>query len=121
MKFLASFFHRSPKSSKRNGFEHLLHRVGEHIAAIGMCMLLVLLLGVLLFDGLIFYINVVRQRQPPSANERKINLSEKNIADVLILLDARQKEFDEILNALTTTKRATSSIITQPEIPRVGH
>jgi hypothetical protein len=110
MKSLASFFHRSAKDSKQNNFARLFHVVRKHLVAAGMCVLALLLLGVLIFDGFVFYENIMRQRQPATGSEKKIELFEKEVADTLLLLDARQKKFDEILTSISAPKIATSSL-----------
>lgn len=91
-------------SSFRNTiFAFVLRIVREHMITVGMGVLALLFVGVLLFDGWVFYANIVQQREPAAAREKKINLSEKGVADVLILLDARQKKFDETLNGISQT------------------
>lgn len=109
MNTLSSFFHRASKDSKQNIFAHALRIAREHAIAIGMCMTVLLCAGVLLFDGVIFYTDVVRPRAPVTGNEKKINLSEKEVTDTLMLVDDRQKEFNDILNSLGGPGNAASS------------
>lgn len=88
----------------------MLRIVREHIVATGMCTLALLFVGALLFDGAVFYADVVRSRAPITANEKKANLSEQEVIDTLKLVDDRQKEFDEILGNVSKPVNATSSI-----------
>jgi len=81
-----------------NRFSFFFNVLRKHGVVVGTIALALLLIGVLFFDGLIFYANVIRPREAAPGRERKIILSEKAIADTVRLLDDRQREFDAILN-----------------------
>lgn len=100
MRFLNTLFSIEPKGGKPNRFSFLSNALREQGVVIGIGALTLFLMGLLLFDGLIFYTNVIRPRQAATGRERKINLSEKSIADTLKLLDNREKEFNDILTGL---------------------
>ena len=114
MNFFASLFRRVPKESKPNKLGYLLRSVREHAIIVSTCALVFLLVGVLLFDSFVFYTTVVQERKPVSGNEKKIDLSEKEVTDTLMLLDERQKNFDEILGQFGGAKIATSSASVRP-------
>ncbi len=90
-------------------FSFFLTVLQEHGVVAGTTVLALLLAGILLFDGLIFYARVIRAREATTDSERKINLSEQEIADTLKLLDNREKKFNDILAGLDETGNATSS------------
>ena len=121
MNFLTSFFHRSPQDTKRNTTAHLLRMLQERLVLIGSYTLALLFIAVLLFDGLVFYQNVLQPRASIAEGQQKTALSEKGVADTFMLLDARQKKFDEILSTVSPTKHATSSSTILPEVPKVRH
>lgn len=109
MRFLNSLFSIEPKGGKPNRFSFLFNALREHGVVIGIIALTLFLMGLLLFDGLIFYTNVIRPREAATGRERNINLSEKSIADTLNLLDAREKEFNDILTDLGGVGNIASS------------
>lgn len=109
MRFLNTLFSIEPKGGKPNRFSFLFNALREHGVVIGIIALTLFLMGILLFDGLIFYTNVIRPREAATGKERKINLSEKGMADTLKLLDNREKEFNDILAGLGGTGNTASS------------
>lgn len=107
MRFLNSLFSSEPKSVKPSRFSLLFNVLREHGIVIGITALALFLIGMVLFNGLIFYTNVIRPRKAATGRERKINLSEKSMADTLKLLDNREKEFNDILMGLSRTGTPT--------------
>lgn len=109
MRFLNTLFSIETKGGKPNRFSFLFNALREHGVVIGITALTLFLMGIVFFDGIIFYTNVIRPRQAATGSERKINLSEKGMADTLELLDAREKEFNDILTGLGGAGSAASS------------
>lgn len=110
MNFFTSLFHRAASSgAKQNRLARIFRILREHAVVIGMLTLVSLAAGVLLFDGLIFYRDVVAVRQPAAGSGKKISLSEKEISKTMKLLDARQKAFDAILDTFGGAENAASS------------
>lgn len=110
MNFFTSFFHRGASSgAKQNRSARIFRILREHAVVIGTLTLAALAAGVLLFDGLVFYVDVITVRQPAAGSGKKINLSEKEIAETMKLLDARQKEFDAILDTFGGGNSASST------------
>jgi len=109
MRFLNSLFRREPKGSKSERFSLLFNVLREHGVVIGVTALALFLIGILFFDGLLFYANVIRAREAATGSERKINLSEQGMADTLKLLDNREKKFNDILAGLSETGNIASS------------
>ncbi len=55
--------------------------------------------ALLVFDGYLFYTTVTREPVAlPSAAEKRIPVSGRDIDEVIQLLDARDRKFNEILN-----------------------
>ena len=108
--FFTSFFHRGSTGSKQDISRNVLRVVRAHAVLFGVCGLLLLLVAVLVFDGIVFYTNVMGEREYALETEKKINLSEQGIADVLRLMRDRQKKFDGVLNNLGSVASATSSL-----------
>lgn len=109
MRFLNSLFSSERKGTKQNRFPLLFGALREHGIVAGTYALALLLIGILLFDGLIFYASVIRPREAATGSERKIDLSEQKIADTLNLLDDREKKFNDILAGLSATGNIASS------------
>ncbi|MBI4225467.1 MAG: hypothetical protein HY617_04060 [Candidatus Sungbacteria bacterium] len=109
MIFFTSFFHRASPDAKQNLLARAFRILRGRSVVIGTYALAMLAVGVLLFDGLVFYTDVVKVRQPVAGSEKKINLSEKEITETLGLLDARQKKFDDILSVYEEPGSAASS------------
>ena len=56
-------------------------------------------LSLLVFDGYIFYTTVTREPvAPPSSATRRIPVTRQDIDEIIQILDARDKKFNEILN-----------------------
>ena len=92
-----------------NRFPFLFNVLQKPGVVAGSCVWALFLIGMLLFDGLIFYTNVTRPREAATGSERKTSLSEKEIADTLKLLDDREREFNDILTGLGGTGNIASS------------
>lgn len=87
----------------------MLRAVREHAVVFGMCALALLCVGLLLFDGVVFYANAARSRTPIAGNQKKSALSEQEVIDTLKLVDQRQKEFDAVLGAFSASGNLASS------------
>lgn len=119
MKFSPLFFHRTQKTSARNIGASLLRFAQKRTVIAGVGALAFLFLAVLLFDGLVFYSDVIKSRIPATASGKQLHLSEQDIAETLTLLDDRQKQFDAIRRSFgpTGAASASTSVQTAPERP----
>lgn len=113
MKFLSSLLKPSLGAGKRESIHRLLQVVRERYVFAGALLLACLLVAVLLFDGLVFYVYVVRERETAAGNERSIKLSEDLVRDTMRLVDERQRKFDAILENLSPAVLVASSTTTE--------